>query len=736
MATLKSAIQLYDGMSPALRSMNKVLGIVLSSFESLQKASNNAIDTETVQAARDEYAKMGALIDEIENNIKNSDVQQNEFNQSIKNGTSAAGGLLDKIKSVAAAYLGMKGINWVKDSLNLYDTQNNVDTQLKTVLKNVGAASDAYSKIQAKASELQSKTAYGDEALIGGAAEFATYMSDENAIASMMETLTNYAAGMSGGGEVDVQQMVDYATGLGKVMTGSYDAMTKKGFEFTDQQKAIIENGTDMQKALVISDVINESWEGLAERMANTPIGRIQQLKNAFGDIREEFAAEIYPAVMNFFDAIQENSDNIKNLIVGLSGPINIILNLLANLIKLLSTMYNFTKKNWSKIGPIVYGIAAAMTAYNTALLVHKVYLKGAALAQKMKTIAEYAHAKSILATAAAYGIDTQAIKIKAVEDKNAAIAELEKSGAAKLAAANLTAEEVATSGATVAQMGFNSALYACPLVWILAIILLVAAALLLLWENCEGFRKFFTNMINKFVKDTLWLYNNILVPFSNWFLQAQNDVRDVLTDVFDWIINAVFNVYAFLVDKFKSFAKLAKQTLSIYNQVASVFKKETINIDLVTDVEKIEEARENMLNELHSWSRNEDFHQKIPEDEAYQKIDEFTDRIKDFTIKGWLTDKWKGVEDGLANGSNALEKIQEGVDYISNSLDMTEEDLQYLRDIAEREAINRFTTAQITIEQTNNNTINSDMDIDGVIDRWNTEFTEVLETAAEGVYE
>ena len=65
----------------------------------------------------------------------------------------------------------------------------------------------------------------------------------------------------------------------------------------------------------------------------------------------------------------------------------------------------------------------------------------------------------------------------------------------------------------------------------------------------------------------------------------------------------------------------------------------------------------------------------------------------------------------------------------------MTEEDLEYLCDIAEREAINRFTTAQITIEQTNNNTIGSDMDIDGVMEKWNQDFTEVLETAAEGVY-
>jgi hypothetical protein len=73
----------------------------------------------------------------------------------------------------------------------------------------------------------------------------------------------------------------------------------------------------------------------------------------------------------------------------------------------------------------------------------------------------------------------------------------------------------------------------------------------------------------------------------------------------------------------------------------------------------------------------------------------------------------------------------------MADSLSATEEDLKYLRDIAERETINRYTIVDgITIEQTNNNNISSDMDIDGVMEKWNTDFTEILETAAEGVHE
>lgn len=72
-------------------------------------------------------------------------------------------------------------------------------------------AISAYDAITAKASEIQGRGIYGDEAMIAGAAEFATYFSDAEAIMSMMDTLSNYAMGMTGGGAIDATAMVDYA---------------------------------------------------------------------------------------------------------------------------------------------------------------------------------------------------------------------------------------------------------------------------------------------------------------------------------------------------------------------------------------------------------------------------------------------------------------------------------------------------------------------------------------------
>ena len=73
----------------------------------------------------------------------------------------------------------------------------------------------------------------------------------------------------------------------------------------------------------------------------------------------------------------------------------------------------------------------------------------------------------------------------------------------------------------------------------------------------------------------------------------------------------------------------------------------------------------------------------------------------------------------------------------IADSLSVTDEELEYLRDIAERDAINRFTTAEVKIDMTGmTNKIDGSADIDGIITELTDGFTEALVTAAEGVHE
>mgnify|MGYP001148689607 FL=1 len=71
-----------------------------------------------------------------------------------------------------------------------------------------------------------------------------------------------------------------------------------------------------------------------------------------------------------------------------------------------------------------------------------------------------------------------------------------------------------------------------------------------------------------------------------------------------------------------------------------------------------------------------------------------------------------------------------------ADTLDYMDEDLAWMKDIAEREAINRYTTAEIKVEQHNENHISKDTDLDGVMEAFCVDFAEKLDVSAEGVHE
>ena len=80
------------------------------------------------------------------------------------------------------------------------------------------------------------------------------------------------------------------------------------------------------------------------------------------------------------------------------------------------------------------------------------------------------------------------------------------------------------------------------------------------------------------------------------------------------------------------------------------------------------------------------------------------------------------------------IEDLKKEMEKANSTLDITSEDLKYMMDIAEREAINRFTTAEIKVEMQNNNNINNNMDIDGMVDYLASGLEEAMHAAAEGV--
>lgn len=752
-----------------------------------QEALDDALENMDVRGANEAYIQLSQTVSHTEQYIRDNVDEQGRFNAAIQDGTGIAAQLQRTIAGVVGAFAGMAGIRkawgWIQDTTEAFNIQRNAETQLMTVLGNmvdyaevpefiVGiddtlALSEAgelistidgmtvditpemktdylldqFDSITAKASEIQSRGMYGDEAMIAAAGEFATYMSDVEAIGTMMDTLTNYAAGMSGGGEIDTTTMVDYATNLGKIMTGAYDAMTKKGFEFTDAQKAVIDGSAteqqyiealgeeyvnmseDMRSATVIADIINESWAGLYETMSDTPQGRIQQMTNAFGDMKEVIGGQLYPYVMLFVDSILANSGVIQSVLDGFTTALQFVMGVLAGLMDVAFQVASVIIDNWSIIEPIIMGVAGALAVYY-----------GAQLA---------ANAISAIST----GI-------------HMAMA------AAQMAHAAMTGTLTAATAAQIAaQEGLNAAMYASPVVWIIMLVIALVAAI---YAVCSAIAQ-----ATGVAQSGLGIIGGAIGVVIGFFQQLWSAAMTILSaigaggaalgnNMAAAFHNSIANIQSF-------FYNLLSTAMSVISQIASA----------LSALPFVEFDAAGLAGAAGDYAAKAQAAQDSKME--YQDIGAaFQEQMAGFSAfeSGWAADsfaKGAAVGDGIAasigdalsfdfGGTDSLSDMSaldaamasgvgSGLDAsgipgaaggtadntgkMAQEMSKTSEDLKYLRDIAEQETVNRYTLAEVNVDMSGmSNHINNGMDLDGVVSGLTDAVNESIDNITEGVHE
>ena len=803
MATISTAIELEDRFSGILNNIMNSVNMTAAGVEKMNSKLSEPVGVQNFNALRDSIANataqfqgLDAAIENAKQSIQDNTKNQQKFNQEIKNGANGAGGLAGKLKSAVGAYMGIGGIkkafSFIQDCTAAFDTQLNSEIQLISVLSNTigdgfaagveiettadtaaaaeqinaaantsetvvsvtaetNAVTDAFNDIKDKAAEIQSKGIYGDEAMIAAGAEFATYFTDTGAIEMMMDTLSNYAMGMENGvSEVSSDAMVQYATNLGKIMTGSYQAMTEKGFEFTDAQKAIIEGtatqeqiaaslgaeyvdmSSDMQAAAVISQIIGESWDGLYENMSNTPAGKIEQLKNAFGDVKETIGGQLYPDVILFVDTIKNNWGTIEGVVQGITSGLQFMLGVLSWLFEGAFAVAQVCVDNWSNIAPIIMAAGAALLLYKGYMMAHNIVT----------------------------GISNTLDEISTAHKAMQSGATLAQAAAAK------TAEG--------AQVGLNSALLACPLTWVILLVIALAAAFLIFTEQIVG-AVFWIGALFKNVGQSIANFGiavwNVICEVGQWFQNLGMGIWNVLCACANNIKAAFVNAWIWIQEKFWDFVNaILSGVLSISEKINSFIGIFGIEIDTsgieqqLDNIAAKKEELENSKMEFQSigdawnegWNTNEidfgtawndgintfDVFESGWGSSAYNAGAEVGAGIHD-TIMGLFdtgnndlfnTEELPSSED-YANMYGGVNNIDDNTSNIADSLSVTDEELKYLRDIAERESVNRFTTAEITIEQTNNNSISSDTDLDGIVNGITDAVTEAVFVVTEGVH-
>ena len=716
MGNIRAAIALYDGVTSPLQSMHKAMGVVLNTFESMQQASGRAVDTAAIREAREEWAKAGTAFDAIEENIRNANNEQQKFNNSIRGGSNSANGLLSIIKKVAIAAGGIAGINKV---LNISDELASTKARLNLLVDDGGSVEALEQKIMASAQ--RSRSAYFDTAsavaklglnagnafggnmdqviafmeqvnkqfVIGGA----TAQEQSNAMIQLTQAM---AAGALRGEELN--SILDGAPGIARAIE-KYMGIAEGSIK------------TVAQEGKVTAEVVKNAMFAMADETNAKFDSMPKTWAQIWVDMKNQ-ALSMFAPILTKINQIG-NSTKFQKVTTGLINGLAAVANVASSALDILIAVASVFVDNWGIIQPLVLGIAAAMLLYNGYLIANN-------------AITAISNAQKGLAAVQAYKAAVA----------NTTLAATEK------------AEAMAKASATAAQYGFNAALLACPLTWILLIIIAVIAAIYMIVaaiNKLTGSTISATGIICGVVAVAGAFVLNCAIGVLNAIIQAIWTIFVApFLGIVEWILNVCnggFNSFGDAV------ANLIGQIIGWFLNLGKVV---TTIIDAIFGTDWTA-GLESLQSAVTSWGKNENaitLDKNAPTIDYRATYSGAWDAGYDFG-QG-IDDKIGGMFDasgldsmGAFDLSNTLDGIYGNTgDTAANTaatadaLDIAEEDLAYLRDIAEREAINRFTTAEIKVEQHNENHISKDADLDGIMDAWANDFAEKLEVSEEGVHE
>ncbi|MBR4863089.1 MAG: tape measure protein [Oscillospiraceae bacterium] len=704
MASIRSQMVLNDGMSSVLRKITSALDTTLNAFEQVQRASGRAVDAASIAQARSQLVGANAEIQEMAEGYRRAAEQEENLNRGLHTGNVAAGKMLGTVKSIAATLGAAIGLNKLTD---LSDQMTSTTARLSLMVDDGGSVTDLENKIMASA---QRSRAY--------------YLDTASAIASMG---ANAGSAFSGNDEliafmeqVNKQFVIGGASAQGQSaamlqLTQAMAAGALRGEELN----SILENAPGIARAI-------ESYMGVAEgsikKYAQEGLITSEVVKNALFSVADETNAKfesmpltwaqvwtnmqnkaltILDPILNKLNQIA-NSDDFNTFANGAITALGTLATVAGGLLDIVVAIGSFMVDNWSWISPIVWGLVAAFVAYNAVALITN-------------------------------GINS----IIAISTAAKAAAEMMSTGA--------------TFAATAAQHGLNAALLACPVTWIvLAVIALIAAIVAL----CNWIAKttgaaqtgfgIITGGINVAVQ-AVW---NAMLVVANVAIGIWNALGACCSNIGTAFHNVIANVQGWF------YGLLATALTVVEGICATLNKLPFVEFDYSGISAKADEYAAKSAEAYGSTEEYTNIGDAFSK--GFNTFDTFTD--------GWASDAFQagaswgdGVADKVGNmfdfdlgaagadtGAFALDQIASDTGSIADStggmadaLEVSSEQLEYLRDIAEREAVNRFTTAEVKIDMTGmTNRIDGNADLDGVLTTLTDGFAEALVTAAEGVHE
>ena len=677
-----------------------------------QQNLNRAVDNMDVQAANEAYLRLSQTIGNTERYIRDNVDEQGRFNREIEEGTNEANELMQTIKGAVTAYA---TIQTLSAALNLSDQLTSTTARLNLMNDGLQTTQDLQNMIylsaeRARGSYQATADAVSKLGLMAGDA----FSSSEEIIAFMEQVNKQFTiAGTEAAGIDAAMLQLTQAMGSGVLRGEEYNSILEQAPNIIQAIADYMEVPKGQLKdmaaeGLITADIVKAAMFAAADDTN----AKFEQMPKTFSQIWTSFQNTALMAFQPVLQRMNEiaNSEAFQGFVNNAIEALSMVAGIALEIFDLLVGVAEIVGENWSWLSPIIYGVAAALTVYYGAMLLYN----------------------------AVTGISTAITAAKAFMEK--------------VHAASLAMETGATFAATAAQYGFNAALLACPITWI---IILIIALIALFYAAVAAVNKFAgtsvsaTGIICGAFMVALAFIGNIFVALWN-----------LVVDVFVLIYNLVATVANFIGNVFtdpigavcRLFFDLADTVLGILQALASAIDA-IFGSNLAGSVQGWRDSLGGWVDE--TFGKGDEVMAKMNADDmklgrfeygaawdaGYSFGEGIDESIANFDPSSLFDTNVPGAGDyaDLSNYGAGLAgdvgDIAGNTGAIKDSMDITEEDLKYLRDIAEQEAINRFTTAEITIEQTNHNTVSGKMDLDGVVDGLTGAVNEAVDIIAEGVH-
>ena len=506
---------------------------------------------------------ISASIDKFKNSV-------NEANQTVKGFGKDANNSMDKLnktianvgKTIIAAFSVREIVKFSKECFEAYSNQLQQEQKLTEIMRSrIGATDAEIASVRALASEQQKLGVVGDEVALAGAQQLATFARNTDTINTLIPAMENLAV-QQHGVNVSSGDMTNIANLMGKALQGQVGALTRVGISFTEAQEKVLKYGTEQERAATLAQVITDNVGNMNEVLAQTPEGKIQQVKNTLGDLQETLGSALAPVITDIASAVSkffaEHEPQIQNFSQNVLPQVHEATEKVFNSIKKALDFVKNHKTLMETIAIIIGSITAAILIYNA-------YQTISTAITTAKAAADAAGAASLWAYAAA-----QAAAILPIVGVVAAISAViaiivlcikhwDEIKAVVIKVTNSIAETV-EKGVNAVKGFFEKIINFVKENWQGLLLLIVnpfAGAFKLAYDNCEGFRNKVDGFIEKVKSIIQSGFNIIKEKIINPIKEASNSVKDIFNNIVSTISNKMNNArdkVKTVIDKIKSF--------------------------------------------------------------------------------------------------------------------------------------------------------------------------------------